>query len=153
MVINIRGVMNIRKEEDILTAYLKKKDLKFTEQRKIILDAFLNVESHITAEELYDIIKQNNPEVGVATVYRTLKILYEAGLANELQFSDKATRYEHLFDHQHHDHLICLKCGKYTEVCDPEIEELQQKLAERNKFQVIRHRMELYGICENCIAK
>jgi Fur family ferric uptake transcriptional regulator len=142
--------MNIGKEEDILTEYLKKKDLKLTEQRKIILDAFLNIESHITAEELYDIIKQNNPEVGVATVYRTLKILCECGLANELKFSDRAARYEHLFDHEHHDHLICLKCGKFTEVCDPEIEELQQKLAQRNKFQVLRHRMELYGICEHC---
>lgn len=143
--------MNISKEEDILTEYLKKKDLKLTDQRKIILDAFLNIETHVTAEELYDIIKQTNPEVGVATVYRTLKILCESGLANEVEFSDQVTRYEHLFDHQHHDHLICIKCGKYAEVCDPEIEELQQKLAQRNKFQVLRHRMELYGICENCI--
>jgi Fur family transcriptional regulator, ferric uptake regulator len=142
--------MNISKEEDILTEYLRKKDLKLTEQRKIILDAFLVIESHITAEELYDIIKKNNPEVGVATVYRTLKILCESGLANELKFTDKATRYEHLFDHKHHDHLICVQCGKYTEVCDPEIEELQQKLAERNRFKVLRHRMEMYGICEDC---
>ncbi|HBF39578.1 MAG TPA: transcriptional repressor [Firmicutes bacterium] len=145
--------MNISKEEDILTEYLKKKDLKLTGQRKIILDAFLGVECHVTAEELYEIIKHNNPEIGVATVYRTLKILCEAGLANEVKFSDKVTHYEHLFDHQHHDHLICVKCGQYTEVCDPEIEELQQKLAERNKFKVLRHRMELYGICKNCIGK
>jgi Fur family ferric uptake transcriptional regulator len=145
--------MNIGKEEDILYAYLKNKDLKLTGQRKIILDAFLGIESHVTAEELYDIIKKNNPEIGVATVYRTLKILCEAGLANEVQFSDKVAHYEHLFDHQHHDHLICIQCGKYTEVCDPEIEELQQKLADRNNFKVIRHQMDLYGICENCLKK
>lgn len=145
--------MNISKEEDILTEYLKNKDLKLTGQRKIILDAFLGIESHVTAEELYDIIKKNNPEIGVATVYRTLKILCEAGLANEVKFSDKVAHYEHLFDHEHHDHLICIQCGKYTEVCDPEIEELQQKLAERNKFKVLRHRMELYGICEDCLMK
>jgi Fe2+/Zn2+ uptake regulation proteins len=145
--------MNISKEEDILYEYLKKKDLKLTEQRKIILDAFLNIETHITAEELYDIIKKTNPEVGVATVYRTLKILCECGLANEVKFSDNVAHYEHLFDHQHHDHLICIKCGKYTEVCDPEIEKLQQKLAQKNKFQILRHRMDLYGICENCMPK
>lgn len=142
--------MNIGKEEDILSAYLKNKDLKLTGQRKIILDAFLNIETHVTAEELYDIIKKDNPEVGVATVYRTLKILCEAGLANEVKFSDRSTRYEHLFDHEHHDHLICIKCGKYTEVRDQEIEDLQQKLAQKNKFQILRHRMELYGICEDC---
>jgi Fur family ferric uptake transcriptional regulator len=143
-------VVNIGKEEDILSAYLKNKDLKLTGQRKIILDAFLNIETHVTAEELYDIIKKDNPEVGVATVYRTLKILCEAGLANEVKFSDRSTRYEHLFDHEHHDHLICIKCGKYTEVRDQEIEDLQQKLAQKNKFQILRHRMELYGICEDC---
>lgn len=145
--------MNISKEEDILYEYLKNKDLKLTGQRKIILDAFLGIESHITAEELYDIIKKNNPEIGVATVYRTLKILCEAGLANEVKFGDKVAHYEHLFDHEHHDHLICIQCGKYTEVCDPEIEELQQKLADRNHFKVLRHRMELYGICADCLGK
>lgn len=145
--------MNIGKEEDILSAYLKNKDLKLTGQRKIILDAFLNIETHVTAEELYDLIKRNNPEVGVATVYRTLKILCEAGLANEVKFSDRSARYEHLFDHEHHDHLICIKCGKYTEVRDQEIEDLQQKLAQKNKFQILRHRMELYGICEDCRRK
>lgn len=145
--------MDMSKEEDILYEFLKNKDLKLTGQRKIILDAFLAIESHVTAEELYNIIKKDNPEIGVATVYRTLKILCEAGLANEVQFSDEVAHYEHLFNHEHHDHLICDKCGKYIEVCDPEIEELQQKLADRNKFKVLRHRMELYGICEECMDK
>ena len=145
--------MNIGKEVEILTDYLKKKDLKLTEQRKIVLQGFLDIETHVTAEELYNTVKQNNPEIGMATVYRTLKILCECGLANELKFSDGVSRYEHLFDHKHHDHLICLKCGKYTEVFDPGIEELQEKLAQKNKFQVLRHRMELYGFCENCITE
>ncbi len=145
--------MNISKEEDILYEYLKNKDLKLTGQRKIILDAFLGIESHITAEELYGIIKKNNPEIGVATVYRTLKILCEAGLANEVKFGDQVAHYEHLFDHEHHDHLICIQCGKYTEVCDPDIEELQQKLADQNHFKLLRHRMELYGICADCFLK
>ncbi|HEX2953279.1 MAG TPA: transcriptional repressor [Bacillota bacterium] len=127
--------------------------MKLTGQRKIILDAFLGIESHVTAEELYNVIKENDPEIGLATVYRTLKILCEAGLANEVRFNDDVAHYEHLFAHEHHDHLICVRCGKYTEVCDPEIEELQQKLAERNKFKILRHRMELYGICQNCLGK
>jgi Fur family ferric uptake transcriptional regulator len=60
------------------------------------------------------------------------------------------TRYEHLFGHEHHDHLICLNCGKYIEVVEPAIEELQAKLAQKNNFQVLRHRMELYGVCQDC---
>jgi len=143
----------ITSEVNILIDYLKTKDLKLTEQRKLILEAFLKIETHVTAEELYDLIKLNYPEIGVATVYRTLKLLCECGLANELKFSDRVARYEHLFGHEHHDHLICIKCGKYTEVVDPEIETLQQKLAGKNKLQVLRHRMELYGFCEDCLKK
>ena len=143
----------ITKETEVFTGYLKEKDLKLTEQRKIILDAFLNIETHVTAEELYNKLKPNNANIGVATVYRTLRLLCECGIANELKFGDGVARYEHLFGHEHHDHLICIRCGKYTEVCDPAIEELQNKLAKKNHFQVLRHRMELYGICEDCSSE
>jgi Fur family ferric uptake transcriptional regulator len=137
-------------ESQILMNYLKEKNLKITGQRKLILDAFLNNERHISAEELYDQLKRENPGIGLATIYRTLKLLSECGLANELHFSNGVTRYEHLFGHEHHDHLICLNCGKYIEVVEPAIEELQEKLARKNNFQVLRHRMELYGICQEC---
>jgi Fur family ferric uptake transcriptional regulator len=137
-------------ESQILMNYLKEKNLKITGQRKLILDAFLNNESHISAEELYDQLKREYPGIGLATIYRTLKLLSECGLANELHFSNGVTRYEHLFGHEHHDHLICLRCGKYIEVVEPAIEELQAKLAQKNNFQVLRHRMELYGICHEC---
>lgn len=137
-------------EYQILMNYLKEKNLKITGQRKLILDAFLNNESHISAEELYDQIKRENPGIGLATIYRTLKLFAECGLASEVHFSDGLTRYEHRFGHEHHDHLICLNCGKYIEVVDPAIEELQNRLAQMNEFQVLRHRMELYGICRNC---
>lgn len=141
------------KEAEILVNYLKKKDLKLTDQRRLILDVFLNHESHVSAEELYDLLKKDNPGIGLATIYRTLKLLCECGLASELRFSDGVTHYEHLFEHEHHDHLICLKCGKYIEVASPEIEELQQKLAAKHGFEVLRHRMELYGVCKECARK
>lgn len=137
-------------ESQILVNYLKEKNLKITGQRKLILDAFLNNESHISAEELYDQLKRDNPGIGLATIYRALKLFADCGLANEQHFSDGVTRYEHLFGHEHHDHLICLNCGKYIEVVEPAIEELQAKLAQKNNFQVLRHRMELYGICQDC---
>lgn len=141
------------KETQILTNYLKEKNLKLTGQRKLVLDVFLNNESHISAEELYDQIKQENPTIGLATIYRTFKLFAECGLASEVQFSNGVTRYEHGFGHDHHDHLICLNCGKYIEVVDPAIEELQARLAQKNDFQVLRHRMELYGLCRDCQDK
>ena len=141
------------KESDILINFLKEKNLKITGQRKLILDAFLNNEKHISAEELYDQLKKDTPGIGLATIYRTLKLLCECGLANEIHFSDGVTRYEHLFGHEHHDHLICLNCGKYIEVFNPEIEQLQQKMAEQHQFEVLRHRLELYGICRDCSGR
>jgi Fur family transcriptional regulator, ferric uptake regulator len=143
-------VSPIAKEITIFEDFLKDKDLKLTEQRKQILEEFLKIETHITTEGLYNRLKQDHPGVGIATVYRNLKLLCECGLADELQFDDGVARYEHAYGHQHHDHLICLQCGQYIEVCDPEIEELQHKLAERNEFQVLRHRMVLYGFCKRC---
>lgn len=137
-------------EIDILNEYLKKKDLKLTDQRKLILEKFLNTETHFTAEELYDKLKQNNPNIGLTTVYRTLKLFCQCGLASELKLADGVSRYEHLFGHNHHDHLICIECGKFIEVNDPEIETLQNRLAQTNDFKVLHHRMELYGICKDC---
>jgi Fur family ferric uptake transcriptional regulator len=137
-------------EKDVLNHYLKKKELKFTDQRKLILEEFLNNEAHFTAEELYDKLKQKNPNIGLTTVYRTLKLFCECGLANELKLADGVSRYEHLFGHKHHDHLICIECGKFIEALDPEIEELQNRLAQKNNFKVLHHRMELYGICQDC---
>jgi Fur family ferric uptake transcriptional regulator len=141
------------KEAEVLENYLREKNLKITGQRKLILDAFLRNEEHISAEELYDQLKKDYPGIGLATIYRTLKLLSECGLANEIHFSEGVTRYEHRFGHEHHDHLICLSCGKYIEVVDPEIEELQARLAKKNNFRILRHRMEIYGICQECSEK
>lgn len=143
--------MNHLKDEiGILNEYLKKKELKLTDQRKLILEEFLNTETHFTAEEMYDKLKQTNSNIGLTTVYRTLKLFCECGLANELKLADGISRYEHLFGHKHHDHLICIECGQFIEVLDPEIEELQNRLAQKNDFKVLHHRMELYGICKDC---
>lgn len=141
------------KEAEVLENYLREKNLKNTGQRKLILDAFLNNVEHISAEELYDRLKKDNPSIGLATIYRTLKLLSECGLANEIHFSEGVTRYEHSFGRQHHDHLICINCGKYIEVVDPEIEELQARLAQKNHFRILRHRMDIYGICQECSEK
>lgn len=143
-----------KKEEiKIFEDYLESKDLKHSRQREDILDLFLNTDRHLTAEGLYGLIKKKNPAIGFATVYRTLKLLCACGLSRELRFEDGTTKYEHLYGHQHHDHLTCLRCGKIVEVVDPEIERLQERLFKRHRFYQQRHRLNLYGVCWNCKRK
>lgn len=137
-------------EEKIFGDYLATKNLKHTEQRKEILHIFLNTDKHLTANELYQIVRKKHHKVGYATIYRTLKLLCECGLCRELKVEDGTARYEHLYGHQHHDHLICTKCGRFVEVVDSEIERLQEKLAKQHGFYPERHRMELYGVCRKC---
>lgn len=137
-------------EKKIFYDFLGKKGLRNTPQRELILDTFLMNEGHITAEQLYDIVKQSDKSIGQATVYRILKLLAEAGLASEVDFGDGVKRYEHSYNHPHHDHLICRKCGKTVEVVDPQIEELQERVAEKYGFKLIDHTLYLYGLCEDC---
>jgi Fur family ferric uptake transcriptional regulator len=114
------------------------------------LNIFLNTDKHLTAAQLYRIVQKKYPALGYATIYRTLKLFCECGLCRELRFEDGTTRYEHLYGHQHHDHLICTKCGRFVEVVDSEIEKLQERLIRQHGFYPQRHKMELYGICKRC---
>jgi len=139
-----------RKEKEILEDYIRKNNLKHTQQRIQILEIFLQSEIHLTAEELYNMVRGQYPTIGYATICRTLKLLCQCGLCRELKIEDGVIRYEHLYGHEHHDHLICIRCGKFIEVVSQEIERLQKKLAEDNGFILKKHRLELYGICEKC---
>lgn len=139
-----------KQEERVFEETLLRKNLKHSHQRKEILSIFLSTDKHLTAEELYRMGKRRYPSLGFATVYRTLKLLCDCGLSRELRLEDGTTRYEHLYGHKHHDHLICTKCGKFIEVVDSDIERLQEKLFKEHGFYPQRHRMELYGICKKC---
>ena len=130
--------------------FLEKKRLRLTRQRGIVGIAFLEKEGHLGIDELYSIIRKKYPKIGYATVWRTLNLLKEAKIASEVSFAGKKRRYEHLFEHSHHDHLVCLKCGKSIAVVDPQIEKLQEKLAKRHKFEIKWHRMEIFGFCKKC---
>ncbi len=135
-------------ERKALAAYLEEHKLKRTKQREIILDAFLEAHDHVTSEELYRAIRSCNPRIGYTTVYRTMKLLVDAGLAQERHFADGIARYE--IEHEHHDHLVCTKCGKIVEFECQMIERSQDEIAERYGFLVLRHRHELYGHCGDC---
>jgi Fur family ferric uptake transcriptional regulator len=132
-----------------LARYLEQHSLKHTRQRELILDTFLQTRTHVTSEELYQLVRDENPNIGYTTVYRTMKLLAEAGIAQERHFDDGVTRYE--MEHEHHDHLVCLRCGRIIEFECPEIEVAQTDVARRHNFEVLRHRHELYGHCSECV--
>lgn len=128
-------------------AYLTKKGLKSTRQRDIIATKFFASTGHLSIEELLALAREEYPKVGYATVYRTLKLLTECGLAAERRFGEGQTMYEPAGDLEHHDHLICVECGHVLEFHNEEIEREQERVARSFGFNVIRHRHELYGLC------
>lgn len=142
--------MAFEKEEDVFNEYIRRKNLKHSETRLQILAAFLGSERHLTVDELYSLVKKKHKGVGYATLYRTLKLMCESGMCRELKLEDNIARYEHLYGHKHHDHLICEKCGKFVEIFNPEIERLQDLMAKAEGFIITRHRLELYGRCRQC---
>jgi Fur family ferric uptake transcriptional regulator len=130
-----------------LDDYMRRHGLRSTAQRRLVTDVFFHAEGHLSIEDLLEKVRTHDPKVGYATVYRTLKLLKDSGLAHERHFGDGVSRYEIFHEHSHHDHLICTECGEIVEFEDDEIERLQEKLAAREGFVLSRHRHELYGVC------
>lgn len=144
------GIKQIQLKKEKLKSFLKEKGLKSTRQRDLIASEFLEIGEHVTAEELYREISKKYSDIGFTTVYRTLKLLNRSGLATERVFADNLTRYEPLSAEDHHDHLICMKCGSITEFQDLKIERLQDRVAGEFGFLAVSHKMELYGYCKKC---
>lgn len=133
-----------------LKKFLKSKGLRFTKQREIIVSEFLKASSHISAGELYQRISANHKNIGFATVYRTLKVLLEFGLAEGKSFGDGQARFEPSENTSHHDHLICEKCGEILEFYDSNLERIQEEISKRFGFKIIRHDLQIYGLCKKC---
>ena len=127
--------------------------LKVTRQREEIFHIFLSSPGHKNLAQMYAQVAKANPKIGYTTVYRTLKLLTRLGLAEERKFADGETRYEPIARGSHHDHFICLGCGRIIEFEDEAIETLQNRIAERFHFKIFHHRMELYGRCGECGVK
>lgn len=138
------------KEAERLRNHLARNGLKLTHQREAILAAFLKAD-HITAEELYrEMARKKNQHLGLATIYRTLNLLCEVGIAQPRHFGDARTLYDNVSRKKHHDHLICNECGRITEFESLAIERLQEEVARKKRYVIHNHRLELYGVCEDC---
>ena len=140
------GESSLYNWQEVLREHIGKKGLRLTQQRLLISEIFFEQEGHhANIDELYQRVRKRNPSVGYATVYRTLKLLTECGLANSMQFGDGTRRFEPATDH--HDHLICTECGKIVEFENEEIETIQEEIATKHQFSLTSHKMELYGTC------
>ena len=140
-------------EQQVFLKHIQQQGLKRTSQRDLILDVFLRTEEHLSSEDLYRLVKKEDPSIGQTTVYRTLKLLSEAGLAREVRFGDGRTHYEHNYKHQHHDHMICTECGKVIEFLSEEIESLQDQMADNFGFKPTHHSLRMWGVCAECQIK
>lgn len=136
---------------DVIKEKFKKEGYKLTTQRRAILDVIVeNYEEHLNSEEIYDRVKIEYPEIGIATVYRTLQLLEELNIISRLNFDDGYNRYELNFDSENHHHLICLECGNIMEVKLDLLENLENEIEDENGFKIIDHNVKFFGYCTDC---
>ncbi len=135
---------------EALESFLGHHQLKQTKQRQVVIRHFLKLDRHVDADDLYGSIRKAGYNIGLATIYRTLNLLKEAGLVEQRLFADGRASYELLIPNLHHDHLICTTCGKIVEFENKEIERLQAQVAAEQRFTLSSHRLELYGLCARC---
>ncbi len=130
---------------ETIIAKCERSGLRMTGQRRVIAKVLQNATDHPDVEELYARAEAIDPNISIATVYRTVKLFEESGILDKLEFGDGRARYE-TADREHHDHLIDLNSGKVIEFCDPEIEALQEQIAQKLGYKLKGHRLELYGV-------
>jgi len=145
--------MDLTREMEAFKAALKAKGLSTTSQRMAIAETLFGSHEHLTADDLYLLVKKRDPRVGRVTVYRTLAVMVEAGLVEERQFRKDRVLYEHVVGHHHHDHMVCVTCGKIIEFESPKIEAEQDAAAKKAGFTIYHHSHTLFGACRDCAAK
>jgi Fur family ferric uptake transcriptional regulator len=128
-------------------------ELKDFDDRLAILEMFLQTDRHLTVSELKSILTEKGYSFDAAFIRDTLKMLCHYGFAHKHRFEDGAVRYEQRHLEDHHDHMICMKCGKILEFMDDQLEQLQAEVAATQGFHMLQHRMEIYGICADCLNK
>lgn len=143
------------KVKDLKTK-LHERQYKLTPQREVILQVFVNhADKHLSAEDVYSLVKKEAPEIGMATVYRTIDLLSELEVLQKMDFGDGCSRYEISEDNtaHHHHHLICLNCGLVREFDDDLLETLENVISRKSNFQILDHQVKFYGYCQECQKK
>ena len=143
----------VREAEAIFHDHLRRVGLKHTGQRDSILRAFLDTRDHLSTDELFRLVRKKDERIGFTTVYRTLKLLAECGLASEVAFNDGISRYEHQYNRRNHHHMVCTECSSSVEFFSNEIERIEHEIGRKHKYVTSRHTFQIYGIFESCAKK
>lgn len=140
----------MEKEIEIFHRHVDDKGLKHSNKRDRVLQTFLKTDQHLSAEDLFRLVQKDEQGIGYTTVYRTLKLIVESGLAEMVDFNDGVRRYERKIGREYHAHFICNQCGQHFEVFDKNIEGLSSRLARGKGFLPQKHRLEIFGLCKDC---
>jgi len=133
--------------------FLRSKELKYTSERKLIIKTIFSFNKHFDIEELFERLRKQGNNVSRATIYRTIPLLVQSGLITETLHCQDKTSYENIFNKKHHDHLVCINCGKIIEFYNEKIEKLQEEVCRQHNFVPIEHRLGIKGYCEDCYKK
>ena len=137
----------------IFEDYIRSSGLRETAQRQNILDAFLDSKKHVSVEDLHRILAGRKCRVGYVTVYRTMKLIANCGLAREVMFDDGISRFEPALDRQHHHHLFCTDCKSVIEFSSGTLEEVEREILREYDFEAHSHNYEIFGLCSKCRGK
>ena len=133
--------------------HLGRKGLKLTRQREEILRCLMSAQRHLGVDEIYALLKRQDPAIGRATIFRTVKLLQECGLVAEVGSMNAGMKFELKADRPHHDHMICVECGRITEFQSPMMERFQDGAIRRHGFVALWHRHEIFGRCKECLKR
>ncbi len=136
--------------QDLFTRFLRRNKLKMTRERRLILEELFKDDDHLEAEDLLVRFRRRGDKVSRATIYRTFDLLIKAGLIKKSDFGESHYHYEKIFGIDHHDHLVCERCGVVIEFSNPELEELQKKICEEEDFSPTSHSLQIFGCCSKC---
>ncbi len=139
--------------EDKFKVFLKEKGLKFTPERQLILRVVFSLHKHFDIDELWEKVHKKDNRLSRATIYRTLPLLVECNLIQETLRCQGRIHYEHIFGHKHHDHMICMKCGKIIEFRDERVKKLEEEICKKYHFKPLEYRLGIKGYCEQCRKK
>ncbi len=140
----------MHKAIEIFVKYLQAQKLKFTKERKAVLQEIFLHPGHLEAEELCHNLRKKKRRASRATIYRTLDLLVDSGIVRTVDLGHGHSHYELVLGHAHHEHMICLKCGKVIEFSDKRIERSIKKLCEKQRFEHTSHRFQIFGYCDKC---
>ena len=133
--------------------FLKERDLKYTPEREEIIEAIVKLQKHFDAEDIYQQLRKQKSDVSLATVYRTIPLLVDSGLIMETLHCREKVLYEKIYNKRHHDHMVCINCGKIIEFYNEDVEKLQDEICHKYQFIATEHRLGIKGYCKECQDK